>query len=149
MLGSKPLLVTLLGFVLLCLLPLLISGASTDKNATPKKPINYNIGYSNSQKHRHHFPQNLQRWRGMKYDPQHSYEEKDPYDYIIVGAGSAGAVLAARLSEEKYGHSVLTIEAGPPDSSLNRLIDDPFQMGSVISPPLQTIKINLNLLSVD
>jgi len=85
----------------------------------------------------------------MKYDPQHSYEEKDPYDYIIVGAGSAGAVLAARLSEEKYGHSVLTIEAGPPDSSLNRLIDDPFQMGSVISPPLQTIKINLNLLSVD
>ncbi|MFN8637554.1 MAG: GMC family oxidoreductase N-terminal domain-containing protein [Chloroflexota bacterium] len=45
------------------------------------------------------------------------------YDQIVLGAGSAGGVVAARLSEDR-DRSVLVLEAGPDYPELERLPDE-------------------------
>ena len=45
--------------------------------------------------------------------------DQNRYDYIVIGAGSAGCVVAARLS--KAGHKTVLIEAGGKDGFLDEL----------------------------
>ena len=60
---------------------------------------------------------------------------KSSYDYIVIGSGSAGAIVAARLSED-ISVSVLLIEAGGSDKNIF------IKMPTALGIPMNTRKFN-------
>ncbi|GBR52427.1 choline dehydrogenase [Neokomagataea thailandica NBRC 106555] len=62
------------------------------------------------------------------------------YDYIIIGAGSAGCVVANRLTEDG-SKTVLLLEAGPPNGSII------LKMPAALGLPLMSKKYNWGFVS--
>ncbi len=68
-------------------------------------------------------------------------EAAAPFDYVVVGAGAAGSVLAHRLTEDP-GTRVLVLEAGGPDddprirrpSAFRQLLETPFNQAFTTAP---------------
>mgnify|MGYP000167934831 CR=1 FL=1 len=58
------------------------------------------------------------------------------YDYIVIGAGSAGAIIATRLTENP-SKSVLLLEAGPDYADLESLPDE-VRYGNAIATSIMT-----------
>ena len=52
-----------------------------------------------------------------------SASEVDSYDYLIVGGGTAGCVIASRLAEYLPEKKILLIEAGPSDFMNDKVLN--------------------------
>jgi choline dehydrogenase len=70
----------------------------------------------------------------------HGRSIRSEYDFVVIGSGSAGSVVASRLAEDK-GSRVLLLEAGPKDTSTY------IRMPAALGFPLMDDKFNWYLHS--
>jgi hypothetical protein len=66
------------------------------------------------------------QWEQLQKDNQAPEQLTKAYDFVIIGAGTAGCVVAQRLIAEEMGWNVLVLEAGPCDAHVNDLIHAPY-----------------------
>ena len=55
------------------------------------------------------------------------------YDYVVIGAGAAGSIVAARAAADR--HSVLLLELGPPVDPSNQNVWNPTRWNALLADP--------------